>query len=150
MPTITLPAGTTSWTVPSDWTGSNTIVCLGPGGNGAKTTGGGGGAYAAVYNQGLSPGSLISVQVSAGGSQNATWWNSPTTVLAAAGLTAVVATPGAGGAAANCVGSTIYGGGVGSPTGTGAGGGPGGGPGQAGGRVQLGRPHRHRPARQRV
>src|SRR5271170_4975440 len=59
---------TTSWTVPSDWNAaSNTIECVGPGGNGGAdtyeegTAGGQGGGYGEVTNVSLTANSSITI-----------------------------------------------------------------------------------------
>ncbi len=69
---IFLTSGT-SFTVPGDWSNSNTIEVIGGGGGGqsgagiAGGTGGGGGGYSRISNLTLSPGSVVSYQVGAGG-----------------------------------------------------------------------------------
>ena len=139
MPTLILPAGTTKWTVPSDWSSVNTIGCLGPGGNGfagnvtgEQETGGSAGSsadYAVITNQTLTPGTVVSVQVGAGGSQNNTWWKSTATVMGAAGRNAT--TTGGGAAPTGSVGTTIHHGAAGGSSGLslqGAGGAGAGGP----------------------
>lgn len=52
---IFLTSGTTSWTIPADWTSTNSIEVIGGGGGGrtaagAAAGGGGGGAYSKVSN----------------------------------------------------------------------------------------------------
>src|SRR5262249_14883537 len=70
--------GSGTWTVPNDWSSTNTIEVIG-GGGGAKgglgsgstpqnAAGGGGGAYAKISNISLTGGSSISIQVGSGGS----------------------------------------------------------------------------------
>ena len=79
---IVLKSGTT-WTVPSDWTGSNEIHLFGAGGGSSGTVdynngfgtvyrriagaGGGGGGYTKVINQSLTPGQSVPITVGAGG-----------------------------------------------------------------------------------
>jgi hypothetical protein len=73
MTVIFLVSGT-SWTVPSDWSNTNTIECIGGGGGGSAATsglsngpGGGGGEYRKVVNvTGLS--GSISISIGTGGS----------------------------------------------------------------------------------
>src|SRR5262245_53165837 len=71
--TILLTSGT-SWVVPSDWSGTNIIRCIGGGGGGggpiANTTpgrGGGGGGYSEISNLALTPSANITIQIGAGG-----------------------------------------------------------------------------------
>ena len=74
----------TSWTVPGDWSNSNTIETIGGGGGGGTAnsvgsgTGGGGGGYSKITNlSGLS--GSITLSVGSGGSSGAaggdTWFN---------------------------------------------------------------------------
>ena len=65
---LTLQSGS-SWTVPSDWTSSNTIEVIGGGGGGGNggASGGGGGAYSEISNLSLTPGTSITYQVGAAG-----------------------------------------------------------------------------------
>lgn len=137
-----------TWTVPKDWSSTNTIEAIGAGGNGGggAGAGGGGGAYAAIANQALTPSSSISVQIGVGGggpgSTGDTYLknNSGTTVLLArGGATPSTTTGGAGGDTAGSIGSTKYAGGAGGGHQYGSGGGGGGsagpsGAGKAGGR----------------
>lgn len=83
---IFLTAGST-WTVPDDWnSAANTIECIGAGGggygNGTASSGGGGGAYSRSSNLKLTPGTVVSYRVGAGGPGNSqtvnggdTWFN---------------------------------------------------------------------------
>jgi hypothetical protein len=74
MPLLLLPAGTTTFQVPSDWNNADNVIhCIG-GGAGGQTADGGfagsggqGGAYAKILNLALSPGANISVHVGFGG-----------------------------------------------------------------------------------
>lgn len=71
--------GNQTWTVPSDWSDSNLIQCIGSGGNGGTNggtggAGGGGGAYASVTNlTGLTPGGSATFSI---GSSSTTTTNS--------------------------------------------------------------------------
>src|SRR3990167_5291171 len=117
----------TSWTVPTGWnSSSNTVECIGAGGNGstAKTTateasgaGGGGGAYAKINNLSIAEGALISYVVAAGGSENDTYFNgaasSTASLSCAAGKNASNTTGGSGGSAVDSTGSIEYAGGAG-------------------------------------
>ncbi|MGA7867701.1 MAG: hypothetical protein WCA23_27600, partial [Stellaceae bacterium] len=74
----------TSWTVPGDWSNTNTIETIGGGGGGATAnrynsgTGGGGGGYSRVDNLTGLTGSII-IQVGTGGPASTaggdTWFN---------------------------------------------------------------------------
>lgn len=151
--TVTFLTSGTSFTTPSDWTLTNSIECIGSGGDGriAGATvgrpGGGGGAYAKVSNLFLS--GSISYVVGAGGAQNDTYFNGVASTSAslscAPGRDATAAVPGAGGSTTNSTGTTKFAGGAGgtglicSPeTGEGGGGGGSGGPGGAGGDGDIG------------
>ena len=117
----------TSWTVPTGWnSSSNTVECIGAGGNGstAKTTateasgaGGGGGAYAKINNLSIAEGALISYVIAAGGSENDTYFNgaasSTASLSCAAGKNASNTTGGSGGSAVDSTGSVEYAGGAG-------------------------------------
>ena len=143
-------AGVTSWTVPAGVT-SVTVECWGGGGsggagiNGGGTTassnagGGGGGAYA-IKAVSVTPGSIISLTVGAGGAAGTASNNGAdsifgSNVVVAKGGTAGVSVSGtsqsgaggAGGAVATSVGDTKYAGGSGFSAvfGTGPGGGGG-------------------------
>jgi len=148
---LTVPSGfqSTNWkrqlvtsgstvTLPSDWTDSNFVECIGAGSNGGAGTGtgspsnglgGGGGAWSAKWGiSGLTPGGSASCQIGAANGTatgtGATWFNSSGTVLAAgAGATTT-----SGGTTANSTGDAKMAGGNGSAAGTtgGAGGGAGG------------------------
>lgn len=153
----------TTWTVPSDWNNSvsgpggfaNSVECIGGGGSGGDggsdgAGGGGGGAYARKNNISLTPGSVVSIKVGAGGVPEEgdgqdTWFASTGTVLAKAGLNPPGTgtsnkTGGSGGQAGSCVGDLAYSGSQGRSQGasSSSGGGGGGaagpdGPGGAGG-----------------
>lgn len=73
---IYLTPGTTSWTVPIDWTSENTIELWGGGGGGGNGgsssslagSGGGGGGYARIVNTtSLTPGQVVTVAIGTGG-----------------------------------------------------------------------------------
>src|SRR5215216_2467307 len=103
--------GAGSWTIPSDWTSTNTIEVLGGGGGGRTAAagggGGGGGQYRKLSNVSTyTPGStLINFSVGAAGSAgNAggnTWWDGTTfagaSLSAQGGQTTTGATGGSGG-----------------------------------------------------
>src|ERR1700756_611559 len=70
---VILTSGTT-WTVPSDWSGGNTIECIGGGGAGETGSpsptsggGGGGGAYSKAVNVTLTPGATVTIAIGTGG-----------------------------------------------------------------------------------
>lgn len=147
---IFLTSGT-SFTTPSDWTNTNTVECIGSGGNGRLGTasvgrgGGGGGAYALVSNLALS--GSITYEVAAGGTfSTGTYFNGTASTSASvscqSGRSAANAFAGAGGTTAGSIGTIKYAGGDGANgdvcsggTGEGGGGGGAGGPyggGQAG------------------
>ena len=120
----------TSWTVPNDWSNTNTIETIGGGGGGGTPnassfsgSGGGGGGYSKISNLSGLSGSLM-VQVGAGGTDDAsggdTWFNGPTLGASSVGAKGggagdVNGHGGAGGAAANGVapGGTKFSGGSG-------------------------------------
>ena len=125
-----------SWTVPNDWnSASNTIQCIGAGGNGAVDSsthsggGGGGGSYASVSNVALAAGS-VTVQIAASGSGSNTLFDnsSGTTVLSCgAGGNASLLTGGSAGAVVTGSGYSGGAGGSGSSGGSLTAGGGGGG-----------------------
>jgi len=148
--------GSNCWTVPADWNNaSNSVEVIGGGGGGADSTnagggGGGGGAYSKVTNLTLS--GNITFDIGASGSGGATsngtdggdtWFNATSladcvtkgnTICVGAeggngGLYASPYTGGAGGLAANSVGTTTRDGGSGGTGCTGDGSGGGGGAG---------------------
>lgn len=146
-------ASSSPWTVPSDFGSLVSVECLGGAGsgNGASTgSGGGGSAYAAITSTTtplIAGVTTINFGVGAGGAPpsgstgadgTATWWNatslsdavtqgSAKSCAADFGRGGVAATAGAGGLAANSVGTTKFDGGSGNRgTTTGAGGGSGG------------------------
>jgi hypothetical protein len=140
---IFLAPGTTSWQVPSDWSDTNTVECIGPGGsgssrqsNGTGGTGGGGGAYAKRTNiVGLS--GTITVSVPAGGAGTKTIFNQATSgkeVICDFGRNGTTTTAGTSGLATNSVGTTTFNGGAGfkPASGSSTGGGGGGSAGTAG------------------
>ena len=132
----------TAWTVPEDWSNSNTIEVIGGGGGGAAAnnigsgTGGGGGAYSKIINlSGLSGSVLLSV--GAGGSPSTgggdTWFNGTTIANSSVGAKGGggggvgTGTFGQGGASAAGIGTTKYPGGDGADYSTGGWQGSGGG-----------------------
>ncbi len=133
----------TTWTVPSDWnSGSNTIEAIGGGGGGSNlNAAGGGGAYAKITNFSATPGAVITVTIGQGGAGAAndpvnfldgangtdTVFNNTSTLVAKGGQGGTGSTQiaGAGGSAANSVGTTRFSGGNGGGTGTTIGGGGG-------------------------
>lgn len=127
--TIVLNAGTTTWTVPADWTDSNSFYFFGCGGNGADNpgggTGGGGGGsggYTSVAIAGLTPGASIATQIPVGGSGLPTKFNG--TSYANAGGNTTTSSPGAA-AIAISPGFRGSDGGSGNNGGAGGGGAPG-------------------------
>ena len=144
-------AGTTFWLCPAGVT-SITVKCYGGGGGGGRRTsngvagGGGGGAYASKINVAVTPGTIYTVVVGAGGAGanpatagGDSYFNTASTVMAKGGSAVAnnSATGANGGQAANCVGdvgSVFSGGTGGTGSGTNAGkGGGGAGTGGAGG-----------------
>lgn len=142
--TIVLTAGTSSLTIPSDCDGNAVIHALGPGGKGngsatsARHGGGGGGAYGTKALTGLNPGDIVSLSIPTGGTQATVWFNSSSFFAVDYGRNGSTSTTagGAGGLAANCLGTdTASNGGSGATSGSTTGGGGGGGaagPGGAG------------------
>ena len=156
-------AGSSSWTVPSDFTSTNSIFTIGGGGGAGGTQssvtyggGGGGGGFSSITNISLTPGASVTVQVGAAGTHGApgssgtaggdTWFNGASLAASSVGAkggggggAAVPVAGGAGGASASGIGTTKFSGGSGSPLSAsninGAGGGAGGpsGTGGAGG-----------------
>lgn len=133
--------GSNTWTVPDDWTNTNTIEAIGGGGGGAGSdnrAGGGGGAYAKITNFSATPGGSVSYFVAAGGvndefdlngaSGGNTWFSAQSTLKAAGGAGGS-SSAGAGGTTAASVGSVTYAGGAGA---AGSGGDSGAGGGAAG------------------
>ena len=140
---------TTTWTVPSDWTASNTIEVIGGGGGGSSANsigagGGGGGAYAKISNlTTLTVGSSITVRVGATGTAETaggdTYFNGSGTtcsgqsVCAKGGAGSSGVTGGAGGASStDSIGEVKYKGGNGGTGDAGKGDQSGGGGGAAG------------------
>jgi hypothetical protein len=105
--TFIITSGST-WTVPSNWSASNSIQVIGGGGGGYNAGtgggGGGGGAYSKILNLALTPSSSVNIQVGSGGTAGAsgtdTWFVSAATVMAKAGLAGTWSAGGAGGASA--------------------------------------------------
>ncbi len=136
---IVYPPGT--FTFIAESSAPHWIECWAPGGNGSGQvadmapgcSGGGGGAYSGNYKT-LTRGVGYLVIVESGGSENPTEFEPFTPalhVLAAPGKNAVLNLPGAGGQAADCIGSVAFSGGAGG-TYTDVPGGGGGGGGAAG------------------
>jgi hypothetical protein len=151
----------TSWTVPADWSSTNTIECIGGGGGGGNGVGsndnggGGGGGYAKVTNvTGLS--GTLTVQVGAGGTPGndggQTWFNgasaaaasvsvnggkgtsnNPTGGLGGTVINGTCFAGGQGGTSNNANDGGAGGGGAGGPSGAGQTGGPSAGPYGSGG-----------------
>lgn len=78
---VVLTSGS-SWTVPSDFTSTNSIECIGAGGSGAAATantnaggGGGAGAYGRLNRLLLTPSTNITYSIAAGGSLGDTYFN---------------------------------------------------------------------------
>lgn len=116
-----------SWTVPANWNSSSNIIeAIGGGSYGAGfNSGGGGGAYAKIFNLALTPGASIPYQVGEGGSRTVwtpatgSWFRDTDTLHAQAGSNA------SGGSGAISRGSVTFSGGNGG-TGWLSGGGGGG------------------------
>ena len=135
---VVLTSGTT-WIVPTDWSSTNTVWCIGAGGYGGtpvynsyQGAGGGGGACAFTSNIPLVPGAKVTIQIGLGGGSTGsgttptanTWFNGGA-IVGAGGANASANTPGAGGTTANSVGGTKYAGGAGGSCSVAAGGGGG-------------------------
>lgn len=135
-------AGTTSWTVPSDWSSTdNNVQLIGAGGGGGTPSvvtnrraggGGGGGGYTSITNFSTAPNSTVSLVLGMGGAANtagsATTFSSGAYTAGGGGAgTAATTSPGGGGTGG--VGSTYNGGAGGNSgiSGTSAAGGGGGG-----------------------
>ncbi|MBX9765601.1 hypothetical protein K2X83_03095 [Patescibacteria group bacterium] len=141
--TVIFLTGGTSFTIPSDWTTTNSIECIGSGGDGRLGSatqargGGGGGAYAGVFNLSLS--GSISYAIAAGGTfSTGTYFNGVSSTSASvscqSGKNAAVLNGGAGGTTAGSIGTIKYAGGNGEGGSTGCSGSlEGGGGGGAGG-----------------
>ena len=141
----------TSWTVPADWNSAgSTIETIGAGGGGETAnegyagSGGGGGGYSRITNLSLTAGSGVTLQIGTGGAAGSTggdtWFNGTafaiSSVAAKGGGGGANDLGGAGGTAANAIGTVKYDGGSGgmknaNPYG-GAGGGGAAGPNGAG------------------
>jgi hypothetical protein len=141
--------GAGTFTIPSDWTSTNSIEVIGGGagggtGAGAARGGGGGGQYRIASNVGGLSGTIDLSVGTGGGAQTAggnTWWNGTTfggaTLSAQGGQTTTTATAGVGGStgtggsgsnggAAGAGGNALTGGGGGGASGPGGVGGTGG------------------------
>ncbi|KND50623.1 MAG: Glycine-rich cell wall structural protein precursor [Parcubacteria bacterium C7867-001] len=143
-----------SWVVPPNWGGTNTIETIGGGGGGSAFNsggvgegGGGGGAYSKATNVSLVPGSTVTYAIGAGGgfstaggdtyfcnstSNCASIAGSAVVVGAKGGSGASVGTGGAGGASGSGIGTTKVSGGTGGSAGSWGGGGGGGAGGPSG------------------
>lgn len=135
--------GANTWTVPSDWSSTNTIETIGGGASGAAVDrvdsagGGGGGAYSKITNLTLTPSSSVDYTVGIGGAAVAahtaqldgnsggdTWFNGATLAASSVGAKggtkgthgAIGTGGGAGGLAADGVGTTKNSGGNGAPS----------------------------------
>lgn len=144
--------GSSSWTVPADFSSTNTILTIGGGGGAGGPLsgsnyagGGGGGAFSQISNLTLTPGASVTVQVGTGGAHGAagnsgtaggdTWLNGASLAASSVGAkgggfgnsSSTVPVGGTGGAAASGIGTTKFSGGNGgpSPTATNCGGGGG-------------------------
>ncbi|CAB4123039.1 Concanavalin A-like lectin/glucanases superfamily [uncultured Caudovirales phage] len=118
---VTITSGS-SWTVPTDWTNTNTIDVIG-GGAGGKTApggggglnvsggGGGGGAWSRISNLILTSGTSVSISVGVGGTANtvggASWFNGSN--LSVASVSAAGGSVGYGGGAGGAGGQTSAG-----------------------------------------
>ncbi len=134
----------TSFTIPSNWTTTNTIECIGSGGNGRigsinqSRGGGGGGAYALVSNLEIS-GSITYAIAQGGTFSTGTYFNGTASTSASvscqSGKTPLILNGGAGGTTAGSIGTIKFAGGVGGAGSSGIcpGGENGGGGGGAGG-----------------
>ncbi|WP_414464352.1 IPT/TIG domain-containing protein [Hyphomicrobium sp. DY-1] len=142
-------AGTHNWTVPADFNPSaNTIELIGGGGGGAGSSangvakyngGGGGGSYRKLVNANLTPGSVVSYTVGAGGASNAGGVGNAGGTTSFAGLVSAAggaggnkyindSTPGGAGGSGGSGGSVAYNGGAASPNAFNSGGGGAAGP----------------------
>lgn len=122
---------TGTYTFPSDFTATNTIIAIGGGAGGATFAGGGGGAASTITNVSASAGGTFYVNIGSGGagvgfvaagaggdtwlniSSNAAPASTANGVLAKGGSAPGFLSGGAGGAAASGVGTTKYSGGSG-------------------------------------
>lgn len=115
---VVIPAGSTTWNVPADWTSaSNTIIVISRGGKGANGTintnsGGGGGpaVFAVVQNAVLTPSSTVNVQIPVATTAQVAWIKDNNGVVLAQsdyGRDASGVTLGAAGLATNSVGTTL-------------------------------------------
>lgn len=146
MATVTLPAGTTTWTVPAGVTSLTKVTAWGAGGGGGTRTtnggggGGGGGSVAITSDLAVTPGQTIYMSIPTGGTPgvtaNPTWLNitgnatpadETVGVLANAGnsVASNIITGGTGPGTTGNIGLIFYNGGTGG-TGSGSGGGGGG------------------------
>lgn len=133
---VFITSGTT-WTVPADWSDTNSIECIGGGAGGGTNAGsdygagGGGGAYSKKNNlTGLNPGNTVSIQIGSGGTANTaggdTWFNGGSLGASSCGAqggqvpTVTNKIGGLGGSASSGVGDTKYSGGNGGNAGGGS------------------------------
>lgn len=168
MTSVTLLNGVTSWTVPSDWSATNTIETWGGGAGGSSdnftstvSSGGGGGAYISISNIAtLTIGNMINVTIGTGGAGETasaaakvggdTWFNGTTLAGSSVGakggsIATGSAAGGAGGLGTSCIPASGFlaratggTGGKGQASGSGGGGGGGAGSSGAGGSGGVG------------
>lgn len=140
--TIIILSGST-FSIPADWSSTNSIICIGPGGKGASGTsqgGGQGGGFGQKNNlTGLTPGSTVNIQIGAAGSANATFFEDNSNAVVAQGDYGAPGSGPTGGARTQTnIGDVTYSGGNGGSgtgsgsTGSGGGGGAGGSHGNGG------------------
>lgn len=131
--------GAGNWTVPSDWSSTNKIECIGGGGGGPLSPSSygdaGAGGYSKVVNQSLSPGASIAYSVAVGGAGEVgatapqpggdTWFGNAVyasaTVGAKGGAVSTSSASRLGGQSSAGIGTTKFSGGNGASTAGGAG-----------------------------
>ena len=125
--TILVTSGTT-WTVPSDWSSTNTITCIAPGANGAAGVGnvccliqggqgGGGGAAAQISKLAtLTPNGTVTIQIGAANSGSPTYFNGANLGGSSVGAQAATANSTQQGLASASIGTTKKDGGAGGAT----------------------------------
>ena len=123
--TILVTSGTT-WTVPSDWSSTNTITCIAPGANGAAGVGnvccliqggqgGGGGAAAQISNLAtLTPNGTVTIQIGAANSGSPTYFNGANLGGSSVGAQAATANSTQQGLASASIGTTKKDGAIGA------------------------------------
>lgn len=108
-------ADASPFTLPADFSSTNTIECIGGGGKGTTGTGGaGGGAFAGIAGFSGAPGSNQAFSVGAAGASSTTdggpsWFGSTSTVYAPGGQSEL--NGGLGGQVGSCIGTTKFSGG---------------------------------------